>query len=156
MHYHVNENAHMVANHAARAYARIGIETGVAAASPHRMIMMLYDGALLAIADAQNHLAAHRIAEKGQAISRAISIIDEGLKSSLDLKRGGKIAGYLEQLYDYMNRRLLMASLRNEAGGLIEVARLLRELREAWSDIAGRVDGPTAPVSVARVPEAAA
>lgn len=156
MHYHVNENPHMVANHAARAYAQIGIETGVAAASPHRMIMMLYDGALLAIADAQNHLAAQRIADKGQAISRAISIIDVGLKGSLDLERGGKIAGYLEQLYDYMNRRLLMASLRNEAGGLIEVARLLRELRDAWSDIAGRVEASPAPVPVVRLTRAAA
>jgi flagellar protein FliS len=130
----------MVAHNAARAYAQIGIETGVAAASPHRMIMMLYDGAILAIADATGHLAAQRIPQKGQAISRAISIIDEGLRSSLDLRRGGKIASDLERLYDYMNRRLLLASVRNEAGGLTEVSGLLRELRDAWAEIADKAD----------------
>ena len=134
----------MVAHNAARAYAQIGIETGVAAASPHGMIMMLYDGAILAIAEAKSHLAAQRIPNKGQAISRAISIIDEGLRASLDLRRGGKIASDLEQLYDYMNRRLLFASLRNDAAGLTEVSGLLRELREAWADIAHTVESQSA------------
>lgn len=118
---------------AAQAYAKVGIETGVAAASPHRLILMLYDGAIGALADARNHLAAGRIGPKGEAISKAIAIIDEGLKASVDTKRGGTIAAHLLELYDYMNRRLLMASMRNDARGLEEVASLLRELREAWA-----------------------
>jgi flagellar secretion chaperone FliS len=72
----------MLSQNAARAYAKIGLETGVAAASPHRMILMLYDGALLAVSDAQKHVAERRIAQRGQSISRAISIIEEGLKAS--------------------------------------------------------------------------
>jgi flagellar protein FliS len=140
----------MLSQNAARAYAKIGLETGVAAASPHRMILMLYDGALLAVSDAQKHVAEGRIAQRGQSISRAISIIEEGLKASLDLSRGGEIAMWLDQLYDYMNRRLLGVTLRNEVQGLVEVEGLLRELRGAWSTIAS-VPRPLVAVAQATV-----
>jgi flagellar secretion chaperone FliS len=119
---------------AAKAYTQIGVETGVAGASPHSLILMLYDGAKQAIAEARAHLAAGRIAEKGRSMSRAIAIIDEGLKGCLD-PAGGEIAAQLAQLYDYMCRRLLLASLKNEPGGLDEVAQLLDELRGAWAKI---------------------
>ncbi len=125
----------MHALRAAQAYSKVGLETGVAAANPHRLILMLYDGALRAIGDAASHLAAGRIADKGLAISKAIGIIDEGLKASLDRARGGAMTEQLYELYDYMNRRLLIASLRNERAGLDEVAALLTELRGAWAAI---------------------
>ena len=67
-------------------------------------------------------------------MTRAIAIVDEGLKGCLD-PSGGEIAAQLSQLYDYMCRRLLLASLRNDAAGLDEVARLLSELRGAWAKI---------------------
>jgi len=126
----------MAPRSAAQTYARIGIETGVASASPHGLVLMLYDGALRAIADADAHLATNRIPDKGAAISRAIQIIEQGLKLSLDPARGGVIAGQLGELYDYMNRRLLLASLRNDRASLAEVAQLLTELRSAWAEIA--------------------
>lgn len=96
---------------------------------------MLYDGALKAVAEAGAHLAAGRVAEKGAAVSRAISIVEQGLKASLDTSRGGSIATSLAELYDYMGRRLLLASMRNDASMLKEVAGLLRELSDAWSAI---------------------
>jgi flagellar protein FliS len=99
---------------------------------------MLYDGALMSIREAMQHMDAARIAERGRAISRAISIIDGGLKASLDLRRGGEIAGWLDQLYDYMNRRLVGVSLRDDPTGLVEVDGLLRELRGAWAEIANK------------------
>ena len=119
---------------AAKAYTQIGVETGVAAASPHSLIIMLYDGARQAIAEARGHLEAGRIAERGRSMSRAIAIIDEGLKGCLD-PAGGDIAAQLGQLYDYMCRRLLLASLNNDSAGLDEVSRLLDELRGAWAKI---------------------
>lgn len=124
----------MLALRAARAYTQIGVETGVAGASPHSLILMLYDGAKQAITEAGVHLAAGRVAEKGRAMSRAIAIIDEGLKGCLD-PGGGDIAAQLSQLYDYMCRRLLLASLKNERAGLDEVSQLLDELRAAWAKI---------------------
>lgn len=135
----------MVPNNAARAYARIGLETGVAAANPHRLILMLFDGAIAATTDAAAQLAEHRIADKGKAISSAIRIIEEGLKASLDPESGGEIAKSLRELYDYMNRRLLLSSLRNDIVGLAEVTRLLTELREAWAAIGARPDAIHAP-----------
>jgi flagellar protein FliS len=123
------------ANYTARHYARVGLETDIAAADPHRMIMLLFCGALRAIGDAQRHLAARRIAAKGEAISRAISIVDQGLRRSLDRARGGDLAKQLDELYDYLNRRLLMASLHNDTAALAEVADLLGRLRGAWTEI---------------------
>jgi flagellar protein FliS len=136
----------MFKQRAAQAYAQIGVETGVAAASPHRLVLMLYDGALKAIAEAGAHLAMGNIAGKGEAVSRAISIVEQGLKASLDLERGGAVGAQLAELYDYMSRRLLLASMRNDTSGLAEVAGLLRELRDAWATIdeSAGVDTPAA------------
>jgi len=122
---------------AARAYADVGLETGVTSANPHRLVVMLYDGAIEAIGDARTHMANGVQSAKASAISRAIGIIEQGLRSSLDLSRGASIAKQLDDLYDYMARRLLVASLRNDAGALAEVAALLTDLRSAWHAIAG-------------------
>lgn len=143
----------MHALRAAQAYSQVGLETGVAAASPHRLILMLYDGALRAIAEAASHLAAGRIPDKGLAISKAIGIIDEGLKASLDRTQGGAMTEHLYELYDYMNRRLLLTSLRNERSGLDEVTALLTELRAAWAAIG---DSGAAAPAVAPGPRLAA
>jgi flagellar protein FliS len=132
----------MVAAHAAHAYARIGLETGVAAASPERLIVMLYDGALAALAEARAHMHAGRIAHKGKAIGKAIAIVDEGLKAALDTSRGGAIATQLMELYDYIGRRLLLANLRNDVALVDEASRLLGELRGAWATLAERQGAP--------------
>jgi len=141
---------------AAKAYAQIGVETGVHAADPVKLVLMLYDGALLAIGDAQRHMTEGAIAAKGQAVSRAISIIDGGLKVSLDTSRGGAIAAQLFELYEYMGRRLLLASLRNDPAGLAEVAGLLRELRGAWTELAANKPGLVAAAPSSATPFAQA
>ncbi len=119
----------------ASAYAKVGIETGVMAASPHKLIVMLYDGALTAIRNAQAHMKAGNIAEKGSQISKAIKIIENGLRASLDREVGGQIAQGLDSLYEYMGHRLLMANLHNAPDMLEEVHRLLSDLRDAWNAI---------------------
>ena len=119
----------------ANAYSKVGIETGVTAASPHKLIVMLFDGALVSIATAMMHMRAGNIPEKGAAISKAIMIIDSGLRASLDKKVGGEIAEGLDALYEYMGARLLQANLKNQIDILEEVQRLLSELRGAWNAI---------------------
>ena len=128
----------MVTAHAAQAYARIGLETGVAAASPQRLIVMLYDGALAALADARGHMLEGRTAQKGRAIGKAISIVEEGLKAALDTSQGGTIARQLMELYDYIGQRLLVANLKNDVALLDEASRLLGELRGAWQTLVER------------------
>lgn len=120
----------------ANAYAKVGIETGVIAASPHKLIIMLFDGAIVAISNAAQHMKNGDIAAKGNSISKAISIIENGLRASLDKKAGGEIAVSLDALYDYMNNRLLTANIQNQPEYLVEVQNLLRDLKSSWEAIA--------------------
>ena len=125
----------------AKSYAQVGMETGVAAADPHQLIVMLFDGALLAIAKAGSAMQQNQIAEKGQAISQAIDIIANGLQASLNFSAGDELANRLAALYDYMCTRLVHANLNNDAAALSEVGRLLGEIKSAWEEIA---DDPAA------------
>jgi flagellar protein FliS len=118
------------------AYAKVGMETGVVAASPHKLIVMLFDGALVALNTALNGIRSGNIAEKGKSLSKAIMIIDSGLRAALDKKAGGEIAEGLDALYEYMSGRLLTANINNDPAIVEEVQRLLIELRDAWNAIA--------------------
>jgi len=124
-----------VARRGIDAYADVGVETGVAGADPHRLILMLFDGTFAAIAQARVAMARGEIGLKGAAIGKAIAIVDGGLKASLDVAAGGELAQRLASLYDYMLRQLLAANLRNDANLLDEVSALLNELRGAWAQI---------------------
>jgi flagellar secretion chaperone FliS len=119
---------------AVQQYNRVGVTTSVEAASPHRLIQMLMAGALEKIAIAKGHMERNEIAQKGSHISWAISIID-GLRASLNLEAGGEIAQNLDDLYDYMTRRLARANVENNIDLLDEVASLLRTIKGAWDEI---------------------
>lgn len=120
---------------AAHVYANLGLETGVVAASPHRLIVMLYEGAELAVRMAIKYINEGDIPKKSAAISKASTIILEGLHAALDPKQGGDIALQLDSLYAYMNQRLMLAHIKNEVAPLEEVLGLLRELHGAWEQI---------------------
>lgn len=122
-----------------KAYAKTDLESGVLAADPHKLIALLYQGALLAIANAKNAMLRKDIPAKCKAISHAMAIIDEGLKASLDKNVGGDLVHNLEALYDYMCSRLLAANVNNDVEALDEVARLLGEIKGAWDSIRGTV-----------------
>ena len=123
----------------AAAYAKVSVETGVNTADPHKLILMLFDGALLQVRTAGIAIVNKDIPAKGTAISKAVEIIINGLKVSLDLSAGGELAQRLAALYDYMSDRLLYANLHNSQPALDEVAGLLATLREAWAEIRGKV-----------------
>jgi len=140
----------------ANAYANVGVETGVMAANPHKLIVMLFEGAIAALSSALVHMKARRIADKGKAISKAITIIDNGLRASLDKKVGGDIALNLDALYGYMSERLLKANLENSPEMVAEVVKLLSDLKEAWEAIAPApsAQSATAPAPAAVRPQA--
>lgn len=117
------------------AYAKVGLETAIVSASPHKLIVMLFDGALVAVLSALSNMKAGNIPEKGAAISKAIDIINNGLRASLNKKAGGDIADSLDSLYLYMSERLLLANLNNSTEMLEEVHGLLADLRSAWCEI---------------------
>ena len=117
-------------------YARIGLETGVVAASPHGLIVMLYEGAISSCQTAIQAMQQGEIEKKGQAISKAIMIIESGLRVSLDKKSGGAIAESLDALYQYMSNQLYKAHVKNNAEPIHEVIKLMTDIKEAWVAIA--------------------
>ncbi len=115
-------------------YMQVNVHGGASDASPHRLIQMLLDGALDRIAVAKGHMVRGNIAEKGRYIGLVISIV-EGLRISLDKPGGGEIAQNLDNLYEYITRRLAEASLKNDETILDEITSLLKEVKEGWDAI---------------------
>lgn len=115
-------------------YRKVGVQTGVENASPHKLIQMLLDGAIEKVQLARGYMERGEIARKGETVSWAMAIVD-GLRSSLDMSRGGDVAANLDALYDYMLRRLAEANLTNDVSMLDEVVKLLGEIREGWNGI---------------------
>lgn len=132
----------MLANfRGAAAYAKVGLETGVVSADPKRLILMLFEGALLAVSTATIHMENGDTSAKGQAVSRAIEIIANGLKVSLDYDAGGELAARLGALYDYMCARLLYANRHNSEAAFAEVSHLLADIKGAWEQMGSLAHG---------------
>lgn len=123
------------ARRAISAYQKVGLDAAIEVADPHRLILLLFAGAQAAIGNARTAMYQKQTSAKGEAISKAIDIIANGLKVSLDLEKGGEIAGRLDALYDYLVVRLLRANLDNDLGALEEVSGLLEEIHSAWRSI---------------------
>jgi flagellar protein FliS len=103
--------------------------------SPLELVVMLYDGALRFLADAERAFAAGDIAARGQAISRALAIVHE-LQNTLDLAKGGAVAEELDRLYDFIQDRLFAATRDKDAAPLGEARKILSSLAEAWRTLA--------------------
>lgn len=114
-------------------YQQVGNQS-VVYADPWQLIGMLFDGALDRLAQARHAMQIGQIAVKGERIGKAISIL-EGLRGSLNHELDPQFAGNLDALYEYMQRRLLEASVHNAEQALDEVAGLLRELKAGWDAI---------------------
>ncbi len=129
------------------------LEAKVTSASPVELVGILYGAALDSVREARRHLASGDCAARGREISRAVEILVE-LSTTLDRETGGSLAGDLAELYDYLQRRLLDAHLRQEGGALAEVEQLLATLSGAWEAVAAgeRRDMPAAAEAPAPVP----
>ncbi len=121
---------HKAANH----YSQVDTYTGVNGADSHRLVLMLLNGALSNIAVAKGSIERQDVSAKGEAIGQTISIVN-GLRTSLDLDAGGELAVNLDNLYDYMERRLLEANIHNNPSMLEEISGLLHEIKEGWAAI---------------------
>lgn len=120
---------------AINAYNKVSVESNVTGADPHKLISMLFEGALLSLAKAKNGIKRNDIPVKSEAIFKASRIITEGLVASLDMKAGGAIAENLSSLYAYMIKRLATANMNNDVAILDEVSNLLSGLKDAWDSI---------------------
>ncbi len=127
----------------ANVYRQVGHQTAVAAATPHRLVEMLFEGVMDALAQAKGALRQGQIENKGRALGRAARIVDEGLRAALDLRDGGALAADLHALYAYLSMRMTAANLRNDESAIDECQRLLAPLQEAWQAIGPQVAGRT-------------
>ena len=119
---------------ALQAYQQVNTQTSVTDADPHRLIQLLLNGALERVNMAKGKIEAKDYAAKGNLIGKSIEIVS-ALRGSLDFEKGGELAGNLEALYDYIERGLLEASVRNDPEKLEEMAGLLRTIKEGWDGI---------------------
>lgn len=122
-----------------QSYANVGLESSVMSASPHHLISLLFDGAINALLRAkiliQQGDSVNHIAEKGAAISKAVGIIDNGLRASLNPEVDGELADNLDALYAYMTDKLVHANIKNDIAAIDEVVTLLTNIAEAWNTI---------------------
>ena len=136
--------------YASQADKAVSVNTTVDGATPHKLILMLYDGLLRHLRLAKAYMQKGDLAAKAASVSKAISIIDQGLRASLDEEKGGEIAKHLRMLYDYSERQLVHANARNDIATLDEVINLFEPLRTAWHGIGTEVNQPPAAAAAAR------
>lgn len=117
-------------------YGKIDLETRIAGATPHQLISLLFSGAANAISRAKIYFAKGDVARRGEMLSKAINIIDNGLRSSLNHEIAPEISKDLERLYEYMSYKLLVSNIKQDPAILDEVAGLLMTLSQTWQEIA--------------------
>ncbi len=115
-------------------YQSVNTQTSVVDVDRHKLIMLLFDGAIERINVAKSRIQAKDYEGKNKLITKAIEIVS-GLKSFLDLEQGKDLAQNLFDLYDYCERRLLEANIKNDIDMLDEVADHIRKVREGWVGI---------------------
>ena len=128
----------MYAKQGTHAYAQVDLHSKVAGATPHQLITMLFEGAHSAIVRARLYFENGNIAKRGEMISKAINIIDNGLRSALDFDKGQQIALDLDALYRYMSHTLLNANLNNDPSQLAHVDEILMNIADTWKEIETR------------------
>jgi len=117
------------------AYRDNAIDASVAAASPHQLVVMLFQGARIALAHARSAIARGDGPGRARSLAKAVAIVSDGLQASLDTTRGGPLAGELDSLYGFMALHLTQANLENDARKIEAVDALLAELESAWREI---------------------
>lgn len=123
----------------ATAYREVGASTAIDGATPHKLVSLLYAGLAAEIARARGALSRGDVSTKCAAVSKAVRIVEEGLRAPLNMQAGGELATNLANLYEYMVQRLTIANLHSDDAALAECANLTETLRQGWDGIADQV-----------------
>jgi len=116
------------------AYKQGNTKQDIATADPHRLTLMLMQGALDRVAYAKGAMERKEHEAKSEYTSKASAIIIH-LRDTLDLDVGGEISENMFALYEYMIECLNMAHFKNDVQKLDEVSSLLTPIRDAWVQI---------------------
>ena len=128
-----------VSMRSANSYRTVGLETSVTGANPHQLVSLLFDALQQSLSAAKGAMLSGDIPAKGRSVSRAVRILEEGLKAGLDAERGGDLAANLRSLYDYCILKTTEANLRNDATMIDEVIRLIHPVSDGWNQIRSQV-----------------
>jgi len=129
-----------VSSRSASAYKRVGIETSVDNADPHKLVVLLFDALNQALGAARLAIQAGDFPSKCKHINHAVRIFEEGLIAPLNLQEGGELAANLHALYTYCVQRLTVANLKSDAAIIEEVQRVMEPISSGWKQING--NGP--------------
>jgi flagellar protein FliS len=124
----------MLANRKINAYQKESVKSRLAGANPYTIIQMLMQGALERLAKGKGCIERNDLEGKSENLSKASSIIF-ALSESLDYEIGGEVAENLGSLYEYMNMRITDASIEKSTEPLVEVMKLLLEIKSGWDAI---------------------
>ena len=124
---------------AARKYRATQIES----ASPGQILLALYDGCLRLCRTAQQQIEQGDVAAKGIAINRASAILGE-LRGTLDYKVAPELCDSLDRLYLFFQEQLSLANIRMDPAPIVPVVKIMSELRVAWGEAVGNVEGGAA------------
>ncbi|OGI17790.1 MAG: flagellar export chaperone FliS [Candidatus Melainabacteria bacterium RIFOXYA2_FULL_32_9] len=108
-------------------------QTEVQTASPEKLLIMLYDGAIQFLNKAKVGIANKNIEEIHNNIIGAQKIISEFM-NTLDIKVGGEVAQNLYNLYEYLHYRLVQANIKKDADMVDEVLTHLKDLKKTWEE----------------------
>lgn len=129
-----------------KSYRKVSLDSEIAVASPHRIIQMMFDGALLRLAQSRYAIENNDVASKGVFINKAIGIIN-GLNSSLNMDDKDSVANNLSELYDFMLRRISEANVNNDASAIDDVIAIIKTIKEGWDAIPKEMHHMTAEAS---------
>jgi flagellar protein FliS len=115
-------------------YGQIKNDTQTTYASPHQLVLMLFDGAIEAMSMTIGAIMHKNIELRGKQSTRAISIIN-GLRDFLDMNEGGELADNLYSLYQYMAQELFRAGFKNDAETIQNIQEMLKDIRGSWEKI---------------------
>ncbi len=129
----------------AQDYARTYRSAAVLTASPGQLVLMLYDGALRSLLLTREAFARppedfRRFEIINAQLIKAQNILGE-LQDTLNHEAGGEFSRTMDRLYDYYIRRLTEANMRKQVEPVIEVERLLREVRDSWAEMLPKHSG---------------
>ncbi len=115
-------------------YQQVELDIGIMDADPHRIIQLLLEGVLFRLSKAKQVMSEKKYAQKAKYIGKSMDIIN-GLRASLNIEAGGKLSKDLSDLYEYMVRRLLEASKKNDTAIIDEVIHLITNIKSAWDQV---------------------
>jgi flagellar protein FliS len=137
-------------NYGSSAYKAMSVNT----ASPAKLVVMLYQGAIRFLKQAQEDIRTKDFAQKSQSVDRAVAIIQH-LQGTLDMEKGGKISLDLDRLYTYVASRVFDGSVKLDLRAFEEAIQLLTTLLSGWEEIAQKEQEQSVPADLMAQPIAA-